>query len=515
MPVTARLYPKLDDSFLLNSPNVHSTPTNKSILDLDESINFNVSCITCRDTCPICKSSVLNEEKGLGCDGRCSRWFHASCLEVDDSEYKFIQRMSNSIKFFCPSCFEWSESFKTHKPAVSGTDPPKPALKRFAFSKITVVDIPPFPLSTPPDVYEPNAAASENVPVPISAEEPVCSQAEGEAGSTNTTATAKSQVSQSDVRIVYGAKDPLSNMFSFDFWVNNCCFKSLEQAYHFDRAYRQRKPHVAHQIMQTSNPFKCKQLARSLQKQPAADVELMRSLLRLKLDQCNDFRSSLIESIGKTILHSTHVGDTFWCTGLEHDAVDAHCGSFPGKNKFGMLLTELRDNSLKFQCEGNNNVVSLLNKNVSFPTEFNALTTSQSRCHNCFEAGHSQSSCGFKGQVFCRQCGKKGHKQKFCKHFFGGNPNHLNYPITPFHPPPFHLSQNNFMHNSMFNYSMPHAYSNHHVPMPNRFRSGNGGFIQQQPSFLSSAPVNSSATTQQNQTSGGGMSGFPSKVFPK
>lgn len=506
---TARLYPILDDSQIPKSPKLPAVSLNTSILDLDESINFNVSCLTCSDTCPLCMSPVLDGDDGLGCEGKCARWFHAACLGIDHHEYLFIKRLSSNIKFLCSSCYQ--------TPDAKSIKPTKPA-SRFAVSRTAVLDLPPdpdqitipgTPVAAPaPDPTvpthadpDPNSirgapAAEPHVTAQISGEQ-VCSSSPNESNSC-----------QPQVRIVYGAADPLSNMFAFDFWVNNCRFKSLEQVYHYDRAYRQGKPGLAHQILQTSNPFLCKKLARPLQKQPVADVELMRSLLRLKLDQCDVFRNSLVETIGKTILHSTHKGDTFWCTGLEHDDIDAHNGTFTGKNKFGMLLTELRDSSLKIQCEGNDNNVSLLNKSVSFPSQFNVLTANQSRCNNCFETGHSQASCGFKRQVFCRSCGKKGHKQKFCG-FFGGNPyQHQKHPNNAFGPPPpFPMPRRNFMPSSMFNYPSSYAYS---MPLP--FQSRGHSFVRQQPTFqLQTAPMTSSASTTQQR--GGGMSG--SQVFPK
>lgn len=505
MPPTGRLYPSLDDE--LPNRTIHSTPINKSILDLEESINFNVSCIT-PDICPVCTTPVLDEDPGLACEGKCKRWFHAACVNVSHSEYLFIQRLSSNLKYFCSPCFAvtpGSESFKA-PPKCTTTEPLAESYVPPSDSAPDEPNVRPTPLvlsdaSIQVDL-EPILGSSSCPDVRHDAAHPTVVE---NAGATAPVPKPDPPHIPKQIRIVYGAADPLSNMFSFDFCVNNCWFKSLEQAYHYDRALRQGKSSLAHQILQTTSPFKCKTLARSLHKNPSADLELMRSLLRLKLDQSDVFRNSLVESIGKTLLHSTHAGDNFWCTGLEHDAVEAHSGVFPGKNMFGMLLTELRDSSIKTHCEGINSA-SLLNSHVSFPSEFNVLTANQSRCNNCFETGHSKDSCGFKRTVFCRACGKKGHKQKFCS-FFGGNPSLTKYPNNAFTPPPVPLPHNRFM----YNYSLPYAYS-HPPPMPTMFQSDRS-FIQRPPFQFSPSHMNSSAKTQAPKV-GRGKSGFP-QVFPK
>lgn len=38
-------------------------------------------------TCPRCLKTVLDSEKGIQCESECARWFHASCIPMNDSTY--------------------------------------------------------------------------------------------------------------------------------------------------------------------------------------------------------------------------------------------------------------------------------------------------------------------------------------------------------------------------------------------------------------------------------------------
>lgn len=406
-----------------------------------------VTAITTRcdkDLCKVCSSSVRDKDLGIQCEGECGLWFHAACVDISKSEYKFIERLTGNLKYFCTPC--------TQKP------PPGKSV--------------PVSIDQPTDVSNPVSVSCATDPVPTSV-----SVAVGpDPAPTSESVAANPECSY---RIVYGASDPLSNMFSFDFVYNGVPYKSVEQAFMHSRAVSCGNLRIAQRIRNTDNPFSCKQLARSLRKCPAEDIALMRSLLEGKFEQCLQFKNSLVESIGKSILHSTHRSDTFWATGLEHDDEHGHRnGTFPGKNIFGRLLSDLRDNVLSLQTEGINSSVlhshvsnptpgsyvskpiSLLNLNVPFPiVNGDPSLFTQTRCFNCFEPGHSYVTCGFKRQIFCRQCGKIGHKKKFCS-FFSRRANENSRPENFDCLPQASSDNNNVLYNTTYDFKEPQPFPN-------------------------------------------------------
>jgi hypothetical protein len=50
--------------------------------------------------CLVCMKKVLETEKGLQCENKCLRWFHAACVNVSDSEYRKLSA-DNNRKWFC------------------------------------------------------------------------------------------------------------------------------------------------------------------------------------------------------------------------------------------------------------------------------------------------------------------------------------------------------------------------------------------------------------------------------
>ena len=51
--------------------------------------------------CCKCKSS---KRDGLvGCEGSCNKWFHHSCINLSDSEFKLLEKSKN-LFHLCDSC---------------------------------------------------------------------------------------------------------------------------------------------------------------------------------------------------------------------------------------------------------------------------------------------------------------------------------------------------------------------------------------------------------------------------
>ena len=71
-------------------------------------------------------------------------------------------------------------------------------------------------------------------------------------------------------------------------------------------------------------------------------VEIMRTILRIKADQCQTYRKKLLSCKGHIV--EAIKGDLFWSAGLdEKDLKDVPRESWPGQNVLGQLHMELRD----------------------------------------------------------------------------------------------------------------------------------------------------------------------------
>lgn len=50
--------------------------------------------------CVVCMKKVLDDEKAIGCDGHCGRWFHIDCIKMPSTEYaKFAG--NKKLKWSC------------------------------------------------------------------------------------------------------------------------------------------------------------------------------------------------------------------------------------------------------------------------------------------------------------------------------------------------------------------------------------------------------------------------------
>lgn len=56
--------------------------------------------IMAESSCPVCVKSVLDTEKGIGCDGDCARWFHSECVKMPSSEYNKLAG-DDRLKWHC------------------------------------------------------------------------------------------------------------------------------------------------------------------------------------------------------------------------------------------------------------------------------------------------------------------------------------------------------------------------------------------------------------------------------
>ena len=154
-------------------------------------------------------------------------------------------------------------------------------------------------------------------------------------------------------RLVSGPKDPLSNFFAFKFRYRGLDHKSVEHAYHMEKAQHFKHMTAWRDIEAARDAFEAKHISNSYFKGKAFKqacrnrlelAQLCKSwdsgretlvlhLLRLKLEQCPRFTNALRESGTKSLLHN--VLDSWWGTGSRGSDI-------LGVNVFGRLLEQVR-----------------------------------------------------------------------------------------------------------------------------------------------------------------------------
>ncbi|KAK9871504.1 hypothetical protein WA026_012875 [Henosepilachna vigintioctopunctata] len=50
----------------------------------------------------------FNGDKAIGCEGKCKRWFHLKCCELNNKDFNFIKNCKG-VKWFCQICYGESE----------------------------------------------------------------------------------------------------------------------------------------------------------------------------------------------------------------------------------------------------------------------------------------------------------------------------------------------------------------------------------------------------------------------
>ena len=81
-----------------------STPTSRQ-LDLEKKkiSNFNGAISNNKDCCRQCSGLVGKKDNGLECES-CFFWFHATCEEINTSQYNMIRKLGNKIEWRCKEC---------------------------------------------------------------------------------------------------------------------------------------------------------------------------------------------------------------------------------------------------------------------------------------------------------------------------------------------------------------------------------------------------------------------------
>lgn len=299
-----------------------------------------LSSASTANICSVCNAEETADSDSeilwLGCSF-CANWAHASCLSVAPEVCNSINKNPH-VLIKCDSCLSSSQSTQTPRMPREN-----PNISRF----MSAVDL-----------------ASGGDPDPV---------------------------------IVYGYKDPLSNMYPFNFLYNGILFNSVEQCYQFLKARFQGNLQLADQILWAPSSLVAKKLSKHLR--PSTDSErnsarrVMERLLDQKAHQCPAFRDKLRKSGTAALIHSTYPSDKFWASGLKHDHPDPVPTDLPGSNVFGELLMALRQNLKDEDAYLRRSKPRRQPTNA--PTANRQPATSNIVCYSCKKPGHKSNNCRF------------------------------------------------------------------------------------------------------------------------
>ena len=141
---------------------------------------------------------------------------------------------------------------------------------------------------------------------------------------------------------------PLSNFNRCAVHMGPLTFDSSEHAYQFRACEEHLRPDVAEQILHANTPREAKSIAAVIKNSDPSShwnlvkYDVMRQVLRAKAESSEVFRQHLLDTGDKYLVESS-VTDNYWGSGLSYNlTITTLPELFPGKNKLGKLLTELR-----------------------------------------------------------------------------------------------------------------------------------------------------------------------------
>ena len=143
----------------------------------------------------------------------------------------------------------------------------------------------------------------------------------------------------------------LSNFYSRDFTFDTTVingvaygsnvYNSVEQGYQHMKAEHFNDQSTANKIMNEKDPSIQKQLGNKINIVKAEDV-IMKNLMLAKFKEHHDLAIQLINTKEKNIIEANH-NDLYWASGLPIGKDNFIQSKWKGLNKFGALMTEVRD----------------------------------------------------------------------------------------------------------------------------------------------------------------------------
>ena len=154
----------------------------------------------------------------------------------------------------------------------------------------------------------------------------------------------------------------LSNFYMCDINVWGKTFRSSEHAYQWKKAMDVGKVMLAEDIRNAEHAGKAKRLSKAIPEDTTAEREaqclkIMQTIVNAKAAQVPEFRQGLLDTEQSYLAEATF--DKFWASGLSsEDTEKIDPKYFPGQNKLGILLMDLRDLLSCKEATPDNNTVS-------------------------------------------------------------------------------------------------------------------------------------------------------------
>ena len=158
---------------------------------------------------------------------------------------------------------------------------------------------------------------------------------------------------ESEIEFFRGYKYVLSNFFRFDFTFEGQKYHSVEQAYQVKKATIYGDDDTKRRIMLTMNAGRAWIIGKDIKvddEWSQMRVEVMRELLKVKLEQCPTYYRKLLSCKG--LIVEAVPNQTFWSAGLDkEELVKLPRDQWPGENMLGKLHMELRNQIRKRKTE--------------------------------------------------------------------------------------------------------------------------------------------------------------------
>ena len=146
--------------------------------------------------------------------------------------------------------------------------------------------------------------------------------------------------------IFWESRDVFSNFYMCDITVFNHVYKSSEHAYQHAKLDFIDEPTLASAVLSAPTPKDVKQISNKVPDHSLVDwhdrkVDVMKTILRAKVESCFNFKKALLDSGTRTIVEGTT--DSFWGIGMpSHIAASTNPDFYNGRNTLGLLLMEVR-----------------------------------------------------------------------------------------------------------------------------------------------------------------------------
>lgn len=137
---------------------------------------------------------------------------------------------------------------------------------------------------------------------------------------------------------------PLSNLYIAPLKRNGITYQSAEHAFQHAKAVHCKEYVLARAILNEPNPFDAMAIGKRVDitdDWPDCQLNVMSKILQAKLEQVPAFSSALKSSEKHHLVENTR--SLFWGAGTPYNSDKIFDRTYPGKNKLGLLLEEIRE----------------------------------------------------------------------------------------------------------------------------------------------------------------------------